>query len=88
MNRLNSNIMNNKLKSLCIIYADSESILVTEENGKQNPGETHTNKYQKCIACRYGCKLVYIDNKFSKLCQTYVGEDGVYTFTNSIIEES
>ena len=34
-------------KSLFMIYADFESILVPEENRKQNPDESYTNKYQK-----------------------------------------
>ena len=29
-----------------MIYIDFESILVPENNGKQNPGESYTNKYQ------------------------------------------
>ena len=28
-----------------------ESILVLEDNGKQNPRVSYTNKYQKHIAC-------------------------------------
>ena len=39
-----------KIKSLFIIYASCESILVLENNGKQNPEEFYTNKYQKHIA--------------------------------------
>ena len=29
-----------------MIYVDFESILVPENNGKQNPGESYTIKYQ------------------------------------------
>ena len=47
-----------KIKSPFIIYADFESILVPEENGKQNPEESYTNKYQKHITCSYRYKLV------------------------------
>ena len=36
-----------QIKSLFIIYADLESIFVPEKNGKQNPNEYYTNKYQK-----------------------------------------
>ena len=28
-----------------------ESILVPEDNGKQNPEESYTNKYQKHVDC-------------------------------------
>ena len=37
-----------------MIYADFESILVPEDNGKQKPNESYTNKYQKHIASSYG----------------------------------
>ena len=33
-----------------MMYADLESILVPEDNGKQNPNESYTNKYQKYVA--------------------------------------
>ena len=36
-----------KLKSPFMIYANFESILVPEDNGKLNPNEFCTNKYQK-----------------------------------------
>ena len=64
-----------KIKSPFIIYADWESILVSKGNGKQNPDEPYTNKYQKYIACSYGYKLVCVDDKFSKPFKTYLGED-------------
>ena len=34
-----------KIKSAFMIYADFESILVQEYNGKQKPNESYTNKY-------------------------------------------
>ena len=43
-----------KIKSPFVIYADCESILVPENNEKQNPEESYTNRYQKLIACSYG----------------------------------
>ena len=43
-----------KIKSSFIIYADFESILVPENNEKQNPEEPYTNKSQKYITCSYG----------------------------------
>ena len=58
-----------------------------EDNGKQNSEESYRNKYQKHIACSYGYKLVCVDNKFSKPFKTYLGEDDVYNFINSMIEE-
>ena len=32
-----------------MIYADFESILVPDDNGKQNPNDSDTNKYRKYI---------------------------------------
>ena len=77
-----------KIKSPFMIYADFESILVPEDNGKQNPNESYTNKYQKHIACSYGYRLVRVDDKFSKPFKSYLGEDVVYNFIISMIEES
>ena len=55
-----------KTKSPFIIYADFKSMLVPDDNGKQNPEESYPNKYQKHIACSYGYNLVCVDDKFSK----------------------
>ena len=40
---LDSKILERKVKSPFMIYADFESILVPEDNGKQNPEESYTN---------------------------------------------
>ena len=40
-----------KIKSPFIIYADFQAILVPKDNGKQNPDEFYTNKYQKYVVC-------------------------------------
>ena len=71
-----------------MIYANFESILVSEDNGKQNPEDSYTNIYQKHVACSYGYKLVCVDDKFSKPFKTCLGKDAVYNFINSMIEES
>ena len=68
-----------------MIYADFESILVPEDNGKQNPNESYINKYQNYVACSYGYKLVFVDDTFSKPFKSYLGEDAVYNFINSMI---
>ena len=44
-----------------MIYADFESTLVPENNEKQNPNESYTNKYQKHVACSCGYKLVCVN---------------------------
>ena len=77
-----------KIKSPFIIYEDFESILVPEDNEKQNPNESYTNKYQKPVACSYGYKLVWVDDKFSKSFKSYFGQDAVCNFISSMIEES
>ena len=76
------------VKSPFMIYVDSESILVPEDNGKQNQNESYNNKYQKHIACSCGSKLVCADDKFSKPFKSYLGEDAAYNFISSVIEES
>ena len=82
---LNSKIVK-KIKLLLIIYADFESILVPEDNEKQNSEKSYIKKYQKHIACSYGYKLLCVDDKFRKLFKTYLGKDVVYNFTNNMIE--
>ena len=37
-----------------MIYADFESIIVPESNGKQNPDESYRDKHQNHVACIYG----------------------------------
>ena len=71
-----------------MIYADFESILVPEDNKKENSNESYTKKYQKHVAWSYGYKLVCVDDKFSKLFKSYIGEDAVYNFFSNMINES
>ena len=59
-----------------------------EDNGKQNPNESFTNKYQKYTACSYGYKLVCVDDNFSKPFKSYLGQDAVCSFIDSMIKES
>ena len=63
-----------KIKSSFIIYKDFGSILAPEDNRKQNRSEPYTSKY--------------VDDKFSKLFKSYLGEDAVYNFISSMIEKS
>ena len=71
-----------------MIYADFQSILVPEDNRKQNPNESYTNNYQKYAPCSYGYKLVYVDDNFSKYFKSYLGKDAAYNFISSMIEEN
>ena len=68
-----------------IVYDDFESILVLENNGKQNP---ESLKQTKRIACSYGYRLACVDDKFSIPFETYLQENAVYNFINSMIEEN
>ena len=53
-----------------MIYANFESILVSQDNGKQNPDESYMKKFQKLIACSHGYKLVRADD--SKPFRSYL----------------
>ena len=55
-----------------IIDADFESILVPEDNRKQNLDEAYTNKYWKYVACCYDFKLVCVDEKLSKVSEYFL----------------
>ena len=77
-----------KLKSSLMIYADFENIVVPKDNGKQNPIEFYTKKYQKPVACNYGYELVCVDYKFSKPFKSCIGKYAVYSFISSMIEET
>ena len=77
-----------KIRSPFVIYPYFETIRVPKCNEYQNPEDSYKNKYQKHVACIYGYKLVCVDGKFSKPFKSYLGEDVVYNFINSMIEES
>ena len=71
-----------------MIYADFESNLVPEYKVKQYPVEFYMNKYQKHVSCSCGYKLVHVDVDVSKTFKSYLGEDVVYNFIISMVEES
>ena len=71
-----------------MIYADFESILMPQENGKQNPDESYANKYLKLVAYSYGYELVFVDDKFCRPFNSYLDEDAVYNFISVMIEQS
>ena len=76
-----------KIKSPFIIYADFESILVSEVNEKQNPEQSSMKKYFKNVACSRGYELVCVDDKFSRTFRSYLGKDASYNLINRMIEE-
>ena len=61
------------VKSSFMIYVDFESILIPENNVKQNPDKSYTNKYQNHVDYSFDCKLVCVDNQFSKPFKSYLG---------------
>ena len=75
-----------KIKSPFLTYAEFESILVPEDNVKQNPNESYANKYQKHVTCRHGNKFKSTDDKFSNPIKSYLSKDAVYNFISSLIE--
>ena len=77
-----------KIKPSFIIYAQSENILVPENNGRQNPDKRYRKKYLIHVTCSYNYKLVCADDKFSKPFKSNLDEDAVYNFINSMIKES
>ena len=71
-----------------MIYEDFESILVPEDNEKENPDESYRNKYQKHVVCSYGYKFVCVDYVFYvfvliKTFMSYLGQNAAYNFINS-----
>ena len=47
-----------------------------------------TNNNKKIIPCSFSYKSVCVDKKFNKPFKTYLGEDAVYNFINSMIGEN
>ena len=55
-----------KIKTSFMIYANFGSILAPENDGKQSPDESYTNKHQNYVGCSFCYKLVCVDHQFSK----------------------
>ena len=47
-----------------------------------------SKKYQKHVACSYGYKLVFVDDKFGKPFKSHWDKDISYNFINNAIKES
>ena len=77
-----------KMKSPSMFYKDSESIQVPKDNGKQNPDESHTSKYQKHLTFSYAYTSVCVDDNFSKPFKSYFDELAIYNFIDSMIIKS
>ena len=70
VNMLTLKVFEREIKSPFMIYAYFESILVSEDNGRQNPNGSYTNKHEKHVACSYGYKLGCVINLVSLLNHT------------------
>ena len=57
-----------------------------EDIGKENPEES--NKCPKHFACSYRYQLVCVNDKFSQSFKSYLCEDALYSFINSMLQES
>ena len=68
-----------------MISVDFESILVPQDNGKQNLDRSCTKKYKNYVACSYSYKLVCADDKFSKPFIPYLCEDAFLNFINRML---
>ena len=77
-----------KTNSPLMIYADFQSILISEDNGKQNYEITYPFSYRTSVVCSYGYKLARVDNKFNKPFKLYLSENTVYNFVNTVVQES
>ena len=69
------------------IYADFECLLKDCNVGVDNDCFSYTKKYQDHIPCSFACKVVCVDNKFSKDVALYRGKNAVLKFIMSIFKE-
>ena len=65
------------------VYDDFECNL---KSVKFNEG-SYTEKYQDHISCSFACKIVCIDDRFTKSTTIYRGENVAYEFIKAILEE-
>ena len=71
-----------------MIYVDNESTLVPKHSKNQNSDDSYANKYQKHVACIYDYGLVCVDDTFGQRLKSYLGEDALYYFINTMIKQS
>ena len=65
------------------IYADFECNLKSDEI---NEG-FYSKKYQDHVPCSFACKLVCVDNNFTKAIVVFRGENAAYEFIEKILKE-
>ena len=69
------------------IYADFECLLKNVDIGINNDCFSYTAKFQNHIPCSFACKLVCIDDKFSKDVVLFRGKNAIFRFIQSIFGE-
>ena len=71
-----------------IIYSDFEALTEKVHGCKQNNNKSYTEAYQSHKDCGYGYKVVCCyDDKYTKPVQIYRGENAVYKFMETMLEE-
>ena len=81
----------NQLPAPFVIYADFESLLVSdrERKGDEDVEESYTNRYQTHHACSFGLKTVcHYDDFYSGEYTSYVGRDAAYVFLETVLREA
>ena len=81
----------NQLPAPFVIYADFESLLVSdrERKGDEDVNESYINRYQTHHACSFGLKAVcHYDDFYSGEYISYVGRDAAYTFLEAVLSEA
>ena len=71
-----------------VIYADFEAITEKIQGCQPDSNKSYTEAYQIHTDCGYGYKVVCCyDDKYTKPIQLYRGENAVYKFMESMLEE-
>ena len=65
------------------IYVDFECNL----NSVESYESSYSKKYQDHITCSFACKLVCVDDKFSKPIVVFRGENTAFRFFEAILKE-
>ena len=65
------------------IYADFECNL----RGVQSYEGSYTRKYQDHVSCSFACKVVCVDDRFTKPIVVFRGENAAYEFIKAIAKE-
>ncbi|CAB3978796.1 Hypothetical predicted protein [Paramuricea clavata] len=81
----------NQLLVPFVIYADFESLLVSDRDRKldDSADESYTNRYQTHHACSFGLKRVcHYDDYHSGEYTSYAGKDAAYRFLKAVFKEA